>query len=199
MNIRVVMEFDNIETIKQAVQIGAGVSILPEPTVRQSDQRGEFGDCAADCPGTAAADRHHPSPAEGVYAHGGQVRRVAAEVQAQARRKPDARKRKSPSPSSPWGENRLRPAGNQAARGGRGRRAGARPRLRRTRPSAASAAWSSPAQSPSQRPPSGNSSPPMSCRPAAGWDVRCRSWGQPACWCRSLRWPARGIKSSTHV
>ena len=32
------MEFDNIETIKQAVQIGAGVSILPEPTVRQSDQ-----------------------------------------------------------------------------------------------------------------------------------------------------------------
>ncbi len=34
VNIRVVMEFDNIETIKQAVQIGAGISILPEPTVR---------------------------------------------------------------------------------------------------------------------------------------------------------------------
>ncbi len=33
--VRVVMEFDNIETIKQAVQIGAGVSILPEPTVRR--------------------------------------------------------------------------------------------------------------------------------------------------------------------
>jgi DNA-binding transcriptional LysR family regulator len=27
------MEFDNIETIKQALAIGAGVSILPEPTV----------------------------------------------------------------------------------------------------------------------------------------------------------------------
>jgi DNA-binding transcriptional LysR family regulator len=42
VNIRMVMEFDNIETIKQAVQIGAGVSILPEPTVRQASQRGEL-------------------------------------------------------------------------------------------------------------------------------------------------------------
>ena len=33
--IRIVMEFDNIETIKQAVEIGAGVSILPERTVRE--------------------------------------------------------------------------------------------------------------------------------------------------------------------
>lgn len=29
----VVMEFDNIETIKQAISVGAGVSILPQPTV----------------------------------------------------------------------------------------------------------------------------------------------------------------------
>jgi DNA-binding transcriptional LysR family regulator len=35
VTMRVVMEFDNIETIKQAVEIGAGVSILPEPTVRR--------------------------------------------------------------------------------------------------------------------------------------------------------------------
>jgi DNA-binding transcriptional LysR family regulator len=35
VTIHVVMEFDNIETIKQAVEIGAGVSILPEPTVRR--------------------------------------------------------------------------------------------------------------------------------------------------------------------
>jgi DNA-binding transcriptional LysR family regulator len=35
VTIRMVMEFDNIETIKQAVEIGAGVSILPEPTVRR--------------------------------------------------------------------------------------------------------------------------------------------------------------------
>jgi DNA-binding transcriptional LysR family regulator len=40
VNIRVVMEFDNIETIKQALQIGAGVSILPEPTVRDEVRSG---------------------------------------------------------------------------------------------------------------------------------------------------------------
>jgi DNA-binding transcriptional LysR family regulator len=33
--VHIVMEFDNIETIKQAIEIGAGVSILPEPTVRK--------------------------------------------------------------------------------------------------------------------------------------------------------------------
>lgn len=33
ITINVVMEFDNIETIKQAIVLGAGVSILPEPTV----------------------------------------------------------------------------------------------------------------------------------------------------------------------
>jgi DNA-binding transcriptional LysR family regulator len=40
VSVRVVMEFDNIETIKQAVEIGAGVSILPEPTVRNEVQSG---------------------------------------------------------------------------------------------------------------------------------------------------------------
>jgi len=40
VSIRVVMEFDNIETIKQAVEIGAGISILPEPTVRMERQTG---------------------------------------------------------------------------------------------------------------------------------------------------------------
>jgi DNA-binding transcriptional LysR family regulator len=33
VKVSVVMEFDNIETIKQAIAIGAGVSILPRPTV----------------------------------------------------------------------------------------------------------------------------------------------------------------------
>lgn len=40
VSIRIVMEFDNIETIKQAVEIGAGVSILPEPTVQREVQAG---------------------------------------------------------------------------------------------------------------------------------------------------------------
>jgi DNA-binding transcriptional LysR family regulator len=33
VKVNVVMEFDNIETIKQAISIAAGVSILPKPTV----------------------------------------------------------------------------------------------------------------------------------------------------------------------
>lgn len=40
VSIRVVMEFDNIETIKQAVEIGAGISILPEPTVARERASG---------------------------------------------------------------------------------------------------------------------------------------------------------------
>ena len=33
VEVRVAMEFDNTETIKRAVEIDAGVSLLPEPTV----------------------------------------------------------------------------------------------------------------------------------------------------------------------
>jgi DNA-binding transcriptional LysR family regulator len=38
VNVNVVMEFDNIENIKQAVAIGAGVALLPEPTLRREVQ-----------------------------------------------------------------------------------------------------------------------------------------------------------------
>jgi DNA-binding transcriptional LysR family regulator len=34
-NVEVVLEFDSIENIKQAVALGAGVALLPEPTVRR--------------------------------------------------------------------------------------------------------------------------------------------------------------------
>ena len=40
VSVRVVLELDNIETIKQAVEIGAGLSILPEPTVCKEVQIG---------------------------------------------------------------------------------------------------------------------------------------------------------------
>lgn len=40
VSVRVVMEFDNIETIKQAVGIGAGITILPEPTVQREAESG---------------------------------------------------------------------------------------------------------------------------------------------------------------
>ena len=35
MRVNIVMEFDNIETIKQAIIIDAGVSILPRHTVQK--------------------------------------------------------------------------------------------------------------------------------------------------------------------
>jgi len=39
---RVVLEFDNIETVKQAVQVGSGISFLPEETVRQAASVGSL-------------------------------------------------------------------------------------------------------------------------------------------------------------
>ncbi len=40
INVRVVMEFDNIETIKRSVEIGAGVSIVPQFSVQREVQSG---------------------------------------------------------------------------------------------------------------------------------------------------------------
>ncbi|MBN2296424.1 MAG: LysR family transcriptional regulator [Pirellulales bacterium] len=42
VSVRIVMEFDNIETIKQAVEIGSGISILPEPTVLREAKAGSL-------------------------------------------------------------------------------------------------------------------------------------------------------------
>lgn len=42
VSVRMVMEFDNIETIKQAVQIGSGISILPKPTVLRESRAGSL-------------------------------------------------------------------------------------------------------------------------------------------------------------
>jgi DNA-binding transcriptional LysR family regulator len=40
VEVRVVMEFDNIETIKRAVEVDAGIALLPEPTVVREVQAG---------------------------------------------------------------------------------------------------------------------------------------------------------------
>lgn len=42
IHVNVVMEFDNIETIKQAIEVGLGVSILPAPTVMADVQYGKM-------------------------------------------------------------------------------------------------------------------------------------------------------------
>ncbi|MCS7167734.1 MAG: LysR family transcriptional regulator [Gemmatales bacterium] len=38
VSVQVVMEFDNIENIKKAVEAGAGIALLPEPTIRREVQ-----------------------------------------------------------------------------------------------------------------------------------------------------------------
>jgi DNA-binding transcriptional LysR family regulator len=40
VRVKIVTEFDNIETIKQAIAVGLGVSILPLPTVRADAEQG---------------------------------------------------------------------------------------------------------------------------------------------------------------
>ncbi|MCF0233485.1 MAG: LysR family transcriptional regulator [Thermoguttaceae bacterium] len=42
VRVNVVMEFDNIETIKQAIEVGVGASILPTPTVRAEIDGGKM-------------------------------------------------------------------------------------------------------------------------------------------------------------
>jgi DNA-binding transcriptional LysR family regulator len=42
VEMRVVMEFDNIETIKRAIEIDAGIGLLPEPTVENEVQSGSL-------------------------------------------------------------------------------------------------------------------------------------------------------------
>jgi DNA-binding transcriptional LysR family regulator len=38
--VRIALEFDNIETMKRAIEIGAGVSLLPEPTISRELESG---------------------------------------------------------------------------------------------------------------------------------------------------------------
>ena len=42
VDVQIAMEFDNIETIKQAVQVGAGIAIVPEATVQHAVESGSL-------------------------------------------------------------------------------------------------------------------------------------------------------------
>ena len=42
VNVHIVHEFDNIETIKRAVEIGSGAALLPAPTVRRESESGSL-------------------------------------------------------------------------------------------------------------------------------------------------------------
>ena len=42
VHVKVVMEFDNIEAIKRGIEVGAGVALLPEPTIEAERDRGSL-------------------------------------------------------------------------------------------------------------------------------------------------------------
>ncbi len=42
VRVKIALEFDNIETIKRAIEIGAGVSLLPEPTIAREVESGSL-------------------------------------------------------------------------------------------------------------------------------------------------------------
>ncbi|HVT30882.1 MAG TPA: LysR family transcriptional regulator [Lacipirellulaceae bacterium] len=42
VSVRIALAFDNIETIKRAIEIGAGVSLLPEPTIAREIETGSL-------------------------------------------------------------------------------------------------------------------------------------------------------------
>jgi DNA-binding transcriptional LysR family regulator len=63
--VEVVLEFDNIENIKKGIEVGAGVGILPEPTLRREVQAGtlqavRLSGCRLLRPLAIIHRRHHP-------------------------------------------------------------------------------------------------------------------------------------------
>ena len=74
----VALEFDNIETIKRAIEIGAGVSLLPEPTVAREIASGTLVQSSARRPAARAAAGHHSSPRPQAERNGPAVHPVAA-------------------------------------------------------------------------------------------------------------------------
>ena len=50
MTVNIAMEFDNIETIKHAITIQSGVSILPRPSVAREVETGILAAIAVDIP-----------------------------------------------------------------------------------------------------------------------------------------------------
>ena len=128
ISIHVTMEFDNIETIKQAVEIGAGVSILPEPTIRDAVRSGAW-------PWSAWSRRSFTGRWGSSTASAGYLRprprsssSCCKSCKARRRRNTDGRNGR-PGPLPPFGPGSLRAARQRAGGGGGlcGYRAGRRP------------------------------------------------------------------------
>ena len=83
VNVHYSAEYDNIETIKRAVEIGQGVAIVPLPAVRHEVEHGTAQSRAALGRDPAAPAGHHPQARPPPVARRGEVRR---DPQARGRR-----------------------------------------------------------------------------------------------------------------
>ena len=80
VKVDVVMAFDNVETIKQAIGINAGLSILPRPTVRKELGMRTLAAVPVALPGLVRPIGDHPSQGEAPHAGGGALHRAAPEA-----------------------------------------------------------------------------------------------------------------------
>ena len=90
---KVVMEFDNTETIKQAIAVGAGVSILPAAHDHEGGGESYPGGDPAHHDGAGAPARHHSSSRKDLGADHGPLPGVTPPVRRPRRRaRPDGRR-----------------------------------------------------------------------------------------------------------
>ena len=80
VSVNVRMEFDNIETIKRAVEIGSGVSILPLQTIQAEVRHGELSPCSSSAGQVGPPAGHPPPPRQGPHPGQGQVPGYAQEA-----------------------------------------------------------------------------------------------------------------------
>ena len=85
------MQFDNIETIKQAIAIAAGVSILPRPAVAKEVGIRMLGAVPLGDRRAGPAGRHHPPEGQAPAARGGPLHRRSSGRRETARRQASAR------------------------------------------------------------------------------------------------------------
>ena len=95
VEVQVVMEFDNVETMKRAVEIDAGVSFLPGPSVAREVAAGSLVAVPLAVDELVRTPGHHLSPRQGTVQHDPAVHRPATERRTgrRQRRSGDCRQR----------------------------------------------------------------------------------------------------------
>jgi DNA-binding transcriptional LysR family regulator len=125
VDVHVTMEFDNIENIKKAVEIAAGVALLPEPTIRHEVEAGTLvavplSGCRLVRPLGIIQNRHHKLSATALrfrdllcHANGGMSSRKNGHANGEADRSGNGRPRHASTSSANGRNHRSRPKRTQ--------------------------------------------------------------------------------------